>query len=57
MLRAVQNPEDLEVRDGCIQRFEYTYTPSILILGVVAWRILAILITLQGNSGCSVLGA
>jgi len=23
--RAIDNPEDLEVRDGCIQRFEYTY--------------------------------
>ena len=23
--RALQNRDDLEVRDGCIQRFEYTY--------------------------------
>lgn len=27
--RAKQNPEDLEVRDACIQRFEYTYELSI----------------------------
>lgn len=29
MDRAKQNPEDLEVRDACIQRFEYTYELSI----------------------------
>lgn len=27
--RALQNRDDLEVRDGCIQRFEYTYELSI----------------------------
>lgn len=29
MDRSKQNPEDLEVRDACIQRFEYTYQLSI----------------------------
>ncbi len=29
MNRAKLNPEDLEVRDACIQRFEYTYELSI----------------------------
>ena len=29
MDRSKQNPEDLEVRDACIQRFEYTYELSI----------------------------
>ena len=23
--RATENPQDLEIRDACIQRFEYTY--------------------------------
>lgn len=27
--RAVREPDDLEVRDACIQRFEYTYELSI----------------------------
>jgi nucleotidyltransferase substrate binding protein (TIGR01987 family) len=27
--RAAQNPNDLEIRDGCIQRFEYTYELAI----------------------------
>lgn len=30
--RALDNPTDLEVRDGCIQRFEYTYELSIKLL-------------------------
>lgn len=30
--RAIANPEDLEVRDGCIQRFEYTYELAIKFL-------------------------
>ena len=29
LARAAQNNQDLEVRDGCIQRFEYSYELSI----------------------------
>lgn len=32
LTRALENPDDLEVRDGCIQRFEYTYELSIKLL-------------------------
>ncbi len=32
MNRAKLNPLDLEVRDGCIQRFEYTYELSIKLI-------------------------
>lgn len=30
--RSLQDPSDLEVRDGCIQRFEYTYELSIKLI-------------------------
>lgn len=30
--RAMKNPHDLEVRDGCIQRFEYTYELAVKLL-------------------------
>lgn len=32
LTRAQNNPQDLEVRDGCIKRFEYTYRLSITAL-------------------------